>query len=353
MASTWKKSPRGFVSKSLWETLANLPAFFEDGRSLCKRSSLWLLSGFVQSHVVRLKESRSFLSFFQEYIFVLLAWWTVPFTLLLFWVNYLPRHDLLGTLVHVLLLVVSIWAAYMLYDLAITMLQGEQQKPPPWRNALKGSRNYLLAAVVVILALLSLLPLLSSLGTLCGAPSNLYTNAKPDHIQPSGTFSTPCGGPSDLCTSADLDRLQPQTAAIDRSTVQPCIPRALAFIGYSPFANLEEEEVSTKPPNWVVHMDTAEETGKAIEAVQGARLAKSNLQFANLLRAFLAKANLHEANLRGADLFMAQLQGADLSEAQLQRANLSRFNFWPLAVALELRWPVHSHTRPLTRAAET
>jgi len=45
--------------------------------------------------------------------------------------------------------------------------------------------------------------------------------------------------------------------------------------------------------------------------------------------------------------------GKSVLEEDPLSGSLSRFNFCPRAVALELRWLAHSHTRPLTRAAET
>lgn len=57
--------------------------------------------------------------------------------------------------------------------------------------------------------------------------------------------------------------------------------------------------------------------------LNGAMLAKANLQGINLSRANLSEANLQGANLKGGNLHEANLREADLYEADLSEANLS------------------------------
>ena len=194
----------------------------------------------------------------------LLTWGIVPVTLLLFWLEYLPRHDPWGTLLHIILVVISIWEFVLLYWLAATPLRGaEQRQLFSWKKAMVGA--------MLSRGILSLL----SVGAIYGLPSYFLTDAEANLHFPLAT------------------------------------------------AQLEEENISTKPPNWAVQYEKEEDMAKAIEAVQGAQLEDHNLRGVNARRAFLAKANLRGADLRDADLFMIQLQGANLSEAQLQNANLS------------------------------
>ena len=93
------------------------------------------------------------------------------------------------------------------------------------------------------------------------------------------------------------------------------MPRAIELIHHSPFANLTEEDVSWKPPNW---------TGRheEISLVKGARLKGRDLRFTNARRAFLVKADLREADLTGANLAQADLRKANLEGADLNRADL-------------------------------
>jgi len=63
-----------FYLQKLWEELGSLPAVFTDGRELHKRTDPWLLNDLVRSHFVKLKDGRPFLSYFQSWISVVLAW---------------------------------------------------------------------------------------------------------------------------------------------------------------------------------------------------------------------------------------------------------------------------------------
>lgn len=95
-----------------------------------------------------------------------------------------------------------------------------------------------------------------------------------------------------------------------RLSLRAFMPHALKFIGFSPFANLIQVDVSTKPANW---------TGKIEEyaLVKGARLVEAEMQFANARSAFLANADLFQANLNGANLDSASFAYAKLSHANL------------------------------------
>ena len=253
-----------YYLRPLWELLADLPTHFPDGRPLEKKASLWLLTGLDRSQSVRAREGRSRLAAVHSLGLGPFTWGIVPVTLLLFWLEYLPRHDPWGTLLHVILLVISIWEFVLLYWLAATPLRGATQGQIfPWKKAMVGA--------VVSSGILSLL----SVDAIYGLPSYFSRSAK----------------------------------------AQLSLPLATAY--------LEEENISMKPPNWAVQHEREEDMAKAIEAVQGAQLEGHNLRGVNARRAFLAKANLRGADLRDADLFMIQLQGASLSAAQLQNANLS------------------------------
>jgi hypothetical protein len=88
-------------------------------------------------------------------------------TLLLFWLEYLPRHDPWGTVLHIILVVLSIWEFVLLYWLAATPLRGAAQGQIfPWRKAMVGA--------AVSSGILSLL----SVGAIYGLPAYFARAAK-------------------------------------------------------------------------------------------------------------------------------------------------------------------------------
>src|SRR5271166_6061773 len=186
-----------FYLQKLWEELGSLPAVFPDGRPLHAKVDPWLLNDLVRAHLPKLNVNRPFLSYFQLWISVLLAWWVVPITMLLFWGRYLRRHEQLGTMFHVVLLVISLVAAVCLYRLAVATLRGSERKPPTWKGTLTSRRGYLTAASTV------------AAGVLLSSVSWETRWAAPDSL----------------------------------------VPSAMVLIGYRPFANLSGAEVSQKKAN--------------------------------------------------------------------------------------------------------
>jgi len=252
----------------LWEKLAKLPAVFPDGIALDEKTYFWLLNGFVRSHFKQLKINLLPLSRVQTWLSVLLAWCSAPATLFLIWLRYLRRHDLLGTILHVVVLTVSIAAGLMFYRLAISTLRREKQKV--LIDSKKQNRNYNLYKPALV-SLVAIFFGFLSFGGIYGTPA--------------------------------------------------LIPRAFALMGYNLFFDLQEEGISIRPANW------SEEDEKNVSLAKGAKLGNRNLRYANLSRTFLVKADLRGADLKGADLREANLIEADLRRANLQGADLRGAQF--------------------------
>jgi uncharacterized protein YjbI with pentapeptide repeats len=261
----------------LWEELAELPAVFPDGRSLDRTAYPWLLLGLVRGHVRRLRTLRPPLSRLQSSLAIVLAWWLVPASLLLFWIRYLPCQDWVVTTWHITLLVIAIGFAMLFQSLARTMLRGRTI-----RRFQHGAVALLFAfACHVVFSLLSF-------GALTGIPPHL-----------------PLDG-----------QTQSQTDAATTLTLRQLVPRLLGLIGASPFATLAEVDVSTKLA------PLAADGGEGLHQVKGANLLGRNLRYANATEAFLAKADLRRADLSGADLRRADLRGAHFEGAELLGTNL-------------------------------
>ncbi len=261
----------------LWEGLAKLPAVFPDGRALHERAYPWLLNGLVRAHFRHLRTQRTLLSRLENAVSIALAWWVVPFTLLWFWVSYIPRHDWNGTAFHVALLVLSVGAAIMVHRHAVRTLRGLPTDflwMRPWSDA----RTYQSVAALVIGAVLS--------GLSYGAIDGVRTKER---------------------------------VLFDPRT---WVPPAFELIGYSAFAELREADVSTKPSDY----SRIDDQERRDASVKGASLRGADLRYADAGRAFLINADLRDANLQGANLEGAQLQGANLEDAQLQAAKLGGAN---------------------------
>jgi kumamolisin len=267
-----------FYLQKLWEELGSLPAFFPDGRPLQSRADPWLLSDLVRSHLAKLRPNRPFLSYLQSWLSALLAWWSVPITLLLFWLRYLPRHAIGGTIFHASVAATSIAGGLFLHRLAADTLRGSDRRNFEWRRALLQPRAYRVLAVAIASAV-GLVVI--SLGAINGPRT--------------GVSGRDCwrqaGGP------------------------ETWVPRTMKFFHYSPFADIGAADLALKPANWTSKDD--------LEKVQGLLLYRADLRYADLKSVFLPVSVLTDARLEGADLLAADLRQSQFISAHLEKADLA------------------------------
>jgi uncharacterized protein YjbI with pentapeptide repeats len=263
----------------LWEALAELPAIFPDGRPLDKMADPWLLNGLVRAHFARLRSERPPLFRTQQYLSILLAWWVVPLTLLVFWGHFLRRHDWIGSGLHIAFLAATIGFGLVSFALARLTLRGLSRKQLHWRDIPRDSRLH---------------KRIAGFAGVCVIAAILY-----------------------FCTHQAID-----TFTNDFDYSQPpkrIVPEILKRVGFRPFVDVREEDVSTKLQGWSpVHSRKIEE----VAFVKGARLRNANMKSAYAPEAFLVNADLNGADLRNAILTEANLAHADLRNANLSLASL-------------------------------
>ncbi len=132
------------------------------------------------------------------------------------------------------------------------------------------------------------------------------------------------GAPHNGNAAQGIGAASPRTWAAD----------AFWLIGYDPFAQVNETEISRKPEGWTGSDDQlgraegAGMNGIRLRYLQGygAFLAKARLRQADLRYANLSEADLRQANLRNASLRFAVLERARLDNASLQSADLAHAN---------------------------
>jgi uncharacterized protein YjbI with pentapeptide repeats len=269
-----------FYLQKLWDELGLLPAIFPDGKPLHSKTDPWLLSDLVRLHAPKLKDRTPFLSNLQIWISVVLAWWVVPLTLLLFWARYLVRHEFVGTIFQSVVGAVAISSAFFLYRLARNTLRGV--KRTAFLRPSMASRLTWIAPVctgMIVAALLIMLAIGAIRGVRSGSVEDNYW----------------------------LDQTGPRV----------WIPEAMTFFRLSPFADLRAAELSTKSANWTADNDKANRT------VKGIQLSGTDLRFADMRASFLSESFLTDTNLGEADLWGVDLNHAGMVGANLQGAGLA------------------------------
>jgi len=221
-----------------------------------------------------------------------MLYWAAPVTVLLFWGRYLTLEDIRGTTLHIVLAASAIAAAMNLPKMA-----GKAFAPdlPRLLNQEKSSSRTTALLVRAVPLGIGLLLFVLSIGTITGAPHDYRAAPQPP-------------APGVRSWAADV----------------------LWLIGYNPFAQLTEADVSTKPLDWTERSEDLSQVGGAsfnrlrLRYLQGykAFLVKAHFWQTDLRYAYLSEADLREANLRQADLQFAVLDRARLTRATLPEADL-------------------------------
>jgi uncharacterized protein YjbI with pentapeptide repeats len=263
-----------FLLLRVWSSMAALPAVFPDGQTI-ERGGPWYLMGLVRRHFRWLRETKTPVSWMENVIASLLAYWAVPATIVLLWVRYLVRQDLRGTSLHVLFFVLSVSVATGLPAAVSRVIRsGEERRPSP-RSIARMAFLTLRAPVVVGLILLLL------------------------------SFGVIMGIPSDSDASTRYFSASPRRWAAE----------GFRLVGYRPYADLIEATL-VPPHARVASANDAPGDGA------GAKLNENSLRYARAYRATLAGARLWRADLVGAYLTEADLRNANLREAHLRDAVL-------------------------------
>lgn len=281
-----------FLLLRLWGSIGALPAIFPDGQTPEKDGS-WYLMGPIRPHLLWSREPRSPLAFGESLMAKLLAYWTVPATLFLFWLRYLVLQDYRGTLLQLFLFTVVAAAACGLPRVVARVLRPGDWLDESTGNFMRDVLSTLRVPVAVGFALFLL-----SLGVIHGLPA-------------------------DKSVRPDVGRGDPRRWA---ATV-------FQSVGFRPYADITEESVSSSRAK-----DFATDIPRGEDA-SGPRLNEMNLRYARGYRAAFANARMWRANLEGASLSEADFRGVNLREGVLRSAQLDRLQAGKAnLVSVDGRW---------------
>jgi uncharacterized protein YjbI with pentapeptide repeats len=353
----------------LWDATAALPAIFQDGRRL-DAALPWLVSWPARSYSKWLRERNRGLAAVEKTICIVLLYWVAPLTMMLFWARYLTLQDLRGTVLHVLLMAAAASAAIHFPRAAARAFQSDNYESFSETFPRGGEGSVFESAR----------KLWSPRGARSESSATEAGNAAGPHADSlrGSSFFDPKGIAADAKTTAsDAKKSTPEnkTCAVTRKTSSPEMPLAIGFglilcllsigtiggaphggnpeqgispgsvhtwaadafwlIGYDPYAQVTEAEISRKPSGWTEEelnrVEGASLNGLRLRHINAygaffakARLRQADLRYAYLSEADLRQANLRQASLRFAVLYQAKLSGAMLQEADLQNANLTR-----------------------------
>jgi uncharacterized protein YjbI with pentapeptide repeats len=271
-----------FHLQRLWDAVQELPAIFPDGHTLGDEEP-GIIVGLLRTHFRWMNPDPTSTRLVERGISLVLAYWTVPATLLLFWARDLTRQEIHGTVLQALLVVMATGVA-----LYATTKVGRPQE----RWALEGKWAQRLAAKaratnpVKVAAVVGLGLLLLSAGTIAGVPHEWSRS--------------PQYGPLNIRRWAAT---------------------ALWGLGFDPYADLTEAAISSRPGNRTLEDDQ-------LDSVDGARLNNANFRYAQAYGIFLVNAHLWRADFQGAFMSDADLRGADLGQSNLRFAVMDQAHMY-------------------------
>jgi len=277
----------------LWEAMASLPGIFPDGLALDSKTQPWLMNDLVRLHFDQLRPRYPPLAWFQAKLSLLIGWWLIPMTLLVFWGDYLKRHDWFGTALQIATFGVAIWVFLTTRKLTRATLRCQEADLKAWKSPWRSPEFYLhgLAACGATLVFF-----IASWGGINGA--TIYRQED----TPRNSFA-------------------PDYAGYDPRS---WVPRVFDFVNSSAYANMDEVDVSTKLNGWTDDVNPLSDLPYRMDLAVGARLRNAHLNACRARAAFLVKADLRDTDLRYAFLYWAKMQDAKLYRAQLSGATLTK-----------------------------
>jgi uncharacterized protein YjbI with pentapeptide repeats len=260
----------------VWSAALELPAVFPDGSSLGEKES-GIILGLLRAHFRWMNQDAPSSRTLETTLSLLLAYWTVPVMLFLFWARYLTLQEIHGTVLHELLASVAAGVA-----LHATFKVGRPQEKWALQRTfaarmserLRGSKPPVLVGILLAIATFI------SFGTIAGVPH-------------------------------DASRASQYGVA----NIRRWAPTALWTVGYDPYADLTEAAISVAPAGWNGSDDQ-------VGSVRGIRLNTPRFRYAQAYGVFLANAHLWRADFRGAYLSNSDLRAADLTQSNFQFAIL-------------------------------
>jgi uncharacterized protein YjbI with pentapeptide repeats len=304
-----------------WRCLARLPLRHPDGRGLDDYIYPWLIaSTFIRGGIPELSTQRVSARL-EAWLSLLLAWWLVPIVLLFYWARYLVAHDWVGTLLHLLLIVMTVGLALRFYFTARNALRGMSRHSDG-----DGDDEQKLSAPVFRLSVRQWC--MTAAGVMFLITGVVYLSMAALHGLSPATCEKLAGEES--CRLYGVGQ------------------RVWEVIAIAPRTEITEHRFIAKPENWDTLIGQADRIANFLDAqrtlvldrrdlrnmnaksafLPGSRIRRSDLAYADLRHAVLTGARLEDLNLRGVNLEDADLQHAQIVNVQFDGviANAARLS---------------------------
>ncbi len=263
-----------FHLQRLWDSVTQLPAIFPDGHTLGD-SGPGILSGLLRTHFRWMNPDPSSTRLVEKTASLAAAYAIVPITLLLYWIRYLTRQEIHGTILQAALATTATGMA-----LHATLKAGKPQERWTFENRWANRAVAKIKAINPISAAagMGVVLLLLSAGVIFGVPH---------------------------------DRARAPQYGL--ASIRRWAPNVFFWLAYDPYPDLTEASISRRPAGW-------NGSDEQVASVDGLRANSAKFRYTQGYGAFFANAHLWRADFQGAFLSEADFRGADLGQSNLRFA---------------------------------
>src|SRR5229473_1129311 len=315
-----------FLLLRLWGNMAALPAVFIDGDSP-EKDGPWFLMGLVRRHFRWQRDYRSPISMLETAMAMLLGYWMAPATLCFFWTRYLARQDLRGTVLHVLLIALSVAAASCLPTIVSRVLRPGDLQRTKSKHMFPVVLSTLRVTLMTGTALFLSFPMHNDwseegIKTIHGARLNQvnlrYARAYHTYLVNARLWRANLEGA--YLSEADLRGANLREARLHNAVLDRVQAGRAVFVSTDARSiNLSSADLHGADLSYGIFEGAVLSNAKLL----GASMYAIDLRDAQLLRSDLSRADVRDAKLERAVLALANLHDADFSAAKLVGANLT------------------------------
>lgn len=302
--------------RRLWQEVAKLPFILQDGVESILTTYPWLLISIGNAHFIGGLDKRHFLKKIEVLICIFLAWWVVPFTMAIFWIESLVKHDwwISSFLIFMFLGAIATALMYQIDSLVVL-----------YKKSLLNKISWKFYGLLFLLGM----------GCFFYTYDGIEGIQEPSHIANlERAFLVP--KPSGYIASSNKEKhkdiVGPNLSDCDLS-----FAKARGLFGVN--------TIFKKAKMTGIDLNSSHLTGSDFRHAEldFANFRYTQLQGADFRSADLDSANFGSAQLQGSDLRFVNLEGANFSNADLQKvgfyqsnlqginfyaADLQRANFW-------------------------
>jgi len=123
-----------FQLSQYWNRVSKLPTYFPDNSLVTLKTFPTLIDNLIEEYFPYMQHNTGFGHKLKLYLTLAILFCVTPITLISYWIRYLPRHDVLGSSIHVAWILICVTSAYLTWHNIKSTATPETQKRFPTKR---------------------------------------------------------------------------------------------------------------------------------------------------------------------------------------------------------------------------